>query len=247
MVSDDWLSTLADLAAGPAVEVVRVVIAISPHQRAVERDVRSLGHTVLPRAVLFARPPTEPIDAVLLDPERPDASELIATTRHAFERVPIYLIAPADVATDTLVQAIRSGVTGHFTLPLPIRVLDAWLRWAARRARQPLPEAAHRAPARVPTSEPLRIDMAGRCAWIYDQELSITQGVFELLVVLQRYRNRVVGREWLLRTLFHVSDIQRTRALDARILALRKAIAPLARGGVPRVETVRGVGHQLIV
>jgi DNA-binding response OmpR family regulator len=248
VVANDWLTTLTDLPTGLEEEIITVVIAVGRANRAVERDVRGLGHAVLPAETLLE--PLRPgrIDAVLLDLRRRDASALIAGARRALaRRVTVFAIADAGVADHTLVQAIQQGVTGHLTPPLPIRLLDAWLRWAARRARRPLREATVSEPLQAHDSEPLQLDMACRSAWIYGHEVRMTQGVFDLLVVMHRYRNRVVGREFLLRTLFQVKDIHITRALDVRIMALRKAIAPLAQAGVPRVETVRGVGFQLIL
>jgi DNA-binding response OmpR family regulator len=210
-------------------------------------DLLSLGHELLPLQDLLSGDPTARIDVVLIDSANEEAWGHISSWRSHLGGTPILLIADDEVARASLVRAVELGATGHLNAPLALPILDAWLRWAARRARR------HRAPPQVVGVEvgdavaPLRLDVARCSVFIHGRELLLTQGAFELLGALYRHRNRVLRRDWLLRTLCNTGDVRQTRALDVRIAVLRKALAPLALERLPRIETVRGVGYQLVV
>jgi DNA-binding response OmpR family regulator len=246
VLPDDRLLPFAPQDAGLPVARVRVVWIDGGAHPGLERDLRSLGHALLPPEALQPGDGAERIDVVLIDIACGRVWELIASARSALAQAPILLIVARDLPLSGLVRALEMGATGHLTYPLPLRVLDAWVHWAARRSR------GQHGPPRLDEgaaggAAPLRIDGARRSAFIHGRELLLTQGAFELLNALYRHRNRVLSREWLLRSLCDISDIQQTRALDVRVAVLRRALAPLVVGRVPRIETVRGVGYRLVV
>lgn len=247
MTRDDKPWAPSAVNSNPAIDGVRALLLVCGDNERLLHDLRAMGHPARQLVSLRDLRQSERIDAVLIDLACLGAWELIAACSEAARHIPILAIVGVGATSTTLVRAIDAGATGCLVIPSDIRTLDTWLRWAARRARRYQRKAGDYQAYPEAPAEPLAIDTAKRLVSVHGREAPMTPGVFELLVALQRYRNRVVGREWLLRTLCNVTDMRRTRALDVRVTALRKALALHAIEGIPRVETVRGVGYQLVM
>gem|GEM_PF-888459 len=226
-----------------------LLAADDSHAGALLEHVHALGHRVTMLAPV--RPPVSPtsVDAVLVDLRGSDARAYIEYAVNEVPHAPVLVVAPGDVETSELTGSLQIGATGYLLEPIEPVTLDAWLRWAARRAQRALSvaSAADGASPRPGSREPLVIDVTKRKVWVHGYDLLLAPREFELLALLDRYRDRVVRREWLLRSLWQVSDPTNTRALDVRISGLRKALAPYASGGIPRIETVRGSGYRLVL
>jgi DNA-binding response OmpR family regulator len=97
-----------------------------------------------------------------------------------------------------------------------------------------------------PGSRSLWVDAALRGLWVHGVFTELAPCVFELARALVDYQNRVLPRATLVRLLGSPAWGAGSRALDARVCLLRRALAGEAIDGVPRVETVRGMGYRLI-
>lgn len=232
---------------GAAVDVL--LAADCSYAGALAHTVHALGHRVTTLASIRQSDSTASVDAVLVDLGCADAWDQIEHAVNEVAHAPVLVVAPDDVETSELMRSLQMGATGYLLEPIEPVTLDAWLRWAARRAQRALNRAGVADGARLGAGsrEPLVIDVSKRKVWVHGHELLLAPREFELLTLLDRYRDRVVRREWLLRSLWQVADPTSTRALDVRISGVRKAIAPYESGGVPRIETVRGSGYRLVL
>lgn len=212
--------------------------------------VGALGHRVFTLSEALEQRHQKSIDAVLVALGCDEAWQLIERATGEVSLAPVLVVASANTETAELMRALRHGACGYLLHPIEPVTLDAWLRWAARRAGRSLERSEGGAggePSSLSAQAPLVIDLSKRKVWVHGHELTLAPREFELLALLERYRDRVVRREWLLRSLWQVSDPSNTRALDVRISGLRKAIAPHAIADVPRIETVRGSGYRLVL
>lgn len=246
-----WLDDVpaSGAANGAAVDVL--VASDCSDVGALTHTVQALGHRLVGRASVRQADSLASVDAVLLDLRCEDVWDQIENAVDDCPHAPVLVVAPDDVETTELMRAMRLGATGYLLEPIEPVTLDAWLRWAARRAQRQRvltgAGAANGERLAARTREPLVIDVTKRKVWVHGHELQLAPREFELLTLLERYRDRVVRREWLLRSLWQVADPTNTRALDVRISGVRKAIAPYESGGVPRIETVRGSGYRLVL
>jgi DNA-binding response OmpR family regulator len=150
------------------------------------------------------------------------------------------LSSGGEVATERSVDVIVSRLR---------RKCASGLGWDPVRTVTGVGYALSRGPDTDPVWGPsvvLRVDVDRCCAWVHGRRVPLALGGLELLGVLAEYAGRVVPRAALSRLLRLPRGRERSRALDVRVHVLRQLLAPLAVGGLPRVETVRGVGYRLV-
>ena len=174
--------------------------------------------------------------AVVLDVTMPrlDGVQVTRRLRASGDDVPILILSARD-GIDDRVAGLAAGADDYlvkpFAMPELIARLHALLRRRPDRARVAL------------TVGPLRIDPAGRRAWMAAREVDLTGREFELLEVLARHAGMVLTRTQLLEQVWgYTFDVQ-TNVVDVFVGYLRRK---LEADGEPRiVHTVRGQGFVL--
>jgi two-component system alkaline phosphatase synthesis response regulator PhoP len=86
----------------------------------------------------------------------------------------------------------------------------------------------------------IRIDTAGRQAWVDDQPLDLTAMEFDLLRTLAENRGQVLSREQLLEKVWETTFFGELRVVDVHIGHLRQKLGDVGQ----LVATVRGVGYR---
>ena len=132
-----------------------------------------------------------------------------------------------------------------------MRVVVARLRRKLRRlGRDPIRTVAGIGYGLVVGGEPgsrsLWVDASLRGVWVHGVFIGLAPAGLALARALVDYQNRVLPRPTLVRLLGSPAWGESSRALDARVCLLRRMLAGEAIDGVPRIETLRGVGYRLI-
>ena len=133
-----------------------------------------------------------------------------------------------------------------------VRVIVCRLRQKFRRAgRDPIRNVAGVGYALVfsleVSSRSFRVDDGLRGVWVFGVFAPLAPSVLDLARVLAEYENRVVPRDVIERLLGRPAWTRGGRALDVRVSLLRRALAEVSQGGLPRVESVRGVCYRLLI
>jgi len=100
-------------------------------------------------------------------------------------------------------------------------------------------------PEHAPTLEfgDLRIDPAGRRAFVGDSERQLTQREFDLLLFLARHPGQVFSRHQLMDAVWQYSFYSDTSTVTVHVRRLRSKVE--ADPGEPRfIQTVWGVGYR---
>lgn len=186
-------------------------------------------------------------DLVLLDVQLPgqeDGFALARWLRESNTRVGIIMLTAAGDSVDK-VLGLESGADDYVAKPYEPRELLARVRSVLRRA----PRAAAR-----PVNDGKRVRM-GRCELDLDSRALIdtTSGdsetlaasEFDLLKLFAENPNRPLARDWLLESTAHRELEAFDRAMDQRILRLRKKIE-IDPAHPETIRTVRGVGYMFV-
>ncbi|MEP7306602.1 MAG: winged helix-turn-helix domain-containing protein [Acidobacteriota bacterium] len=91
-----------------------------------------------------------------------------------------------------------------------------------------------------------RLDAAGRKLWHGDQTVHLTSRVFEALVMLVRHRDRVVGKEELVKAIWPDSFVT-DDSLTQRIWSVRRVLGDEAsqpQSSSPFPDTVTGLSRR---
>jgi two-component system response regulator RegX3 len=181
-------------------------------------------------AAALAAPPA---DLVLLDLRLPDmdGTEVCRQLR-ARSDVPIIVVTAKGEEIDRVV-GLELGADDYVVKPFGFRELLARIRAVLRRSNRTTGNGTLRAGA-------LEVDLRARRALLDGAEVSLTPKEFDLLALLASDPGAVVGRERILREVWHTDWFGPTKTIDVHVASLRKKL------GDPRwIETVRGVGHRL--
>lgn len=191
------------------------------------------------RAIEAAR--SSPPDLILLDIMLPklDGLEVCRILRKEMS-VPILMLTAKVEEVDKVV-GLEMGADDYVTKPFSMRELLARIRALLRR-----PGIAEKAPAEreeVLLSGDLKVDLAGRRAWLGERPLGLKPREFELLAFLMRHRGRAYTREELLDRVWGYEVAVDIRTVDVHIRWLREKIeADPTRP--QRITTLRGVGYR---
>ncbi len=180
-------------------------------------------------------------DLVLLDLMLPggDGFDVLKEIRRLKPQLPVIVLTARGREADR-VRGLRLGADDYVVKPFSVRELLARVEAVLRRSRAARGEAADL------TGWPIEggfIDLARREIRFDDgtrEELSEReQG---LLAYLARHAARAVGRDELLREVWHVDPARvQTRTVDMHVARLRDKL----RGAAQLVVTVRGKGYML--
>lgn len=184
-----------------------------------------------------------PADLLVLDVLMPrlDGRELLRRLRQAGNWTPVILLTRVGEASERA-MALEEGADDYLNKPFEAHELAARIRAVLRRAR---PGAPPLSAAWVLTSGPLLLDRRARRASLDGRELVLTPKAVILLEYLMTHPDELVSRERLLDAVWGWEQAAATRAVDARIAELRRALGDQPDRPI-YIETAAGMGYRFI-
>ncbi len=180
------------------------------------------------------------LDLILLDLMLPELTGLeVCRILRQEGNVPIIMLTAKESEIDKIV-GLQLGADDYITKPFSLGELFARMTAVLRRSDQ--------REARGETEEDrigrLRIDRAGRRAFVDAEELRFTPKEWELLAYLARRPGRVFTREILLEQVWGYNYLGDRKTVDVHVRWLREKLGRFGSLGF-EIVTVRGVGYRL--
>jgi len=175
-------------------------------------------------------------DLILLDLMLPklDGFEICRAVSQSPRPTPIIVISARSQVADKI-RALKIGADDYITKPFTLDELLARVHALMRRTNT--------APEHLVLGI-VHINFSALRATKGAATLELTPREFEVLKLLCTYRDKVVSREQLLRSIWGFSEVPLTRSVDQLIARLRSKIEPDPHN--PRyLHTVYGEGYQL--
>lgn len=181
---------------------------------------------------------------VVLDIMMPgtDGLNICAKLRQMSSSLPILIVSAKDSPYDR-VAGLTLGCDDYMVKPFLPLELVARIKALLRRSQPKEPEK-RKIDNDVLTYGTLRIEQGKRKAYAGVKELSLTPTEFDFMVYMIKHKERAVGREELLNTLWKMSWQADTRAADDLVKRLRKKLREC--GCKIGIETVWGFGFRLV-
>jgi DNA-binding response OmpR family regulator len=85
------------------------------------------------------------------------------------------------------------------------------------------------------------VDTTRRTLELSGEPVELTRREFDLLAFLERHRGQALGRDELMRAVWHTGYISGDRTIDVHVRRLRVKLGPHA----DRLVTLRGYGYRL--
>ncbi len=180
-------------------------------------------------------------DLVVLDVMMPrcDGRAALRELRQSGDWTPVILLTQVGNSTERAL-AIEEGADDYLNKPFDPYELVARIRALLRRAS---PGKSPLAVAQRLRCGSLVTDRSARRAWLAGKELALTPKAFALLDYLMTHPDELLSRERLLDAVWGWEHPSGTRAVDARIAELRRALAEDATQ--PQfIETLAGQGYR---
>jgi two-component system, OmpR family, response regulator len=176
---------------------------------------------------------TEPYDVVVLDLGLPvvDGVTVLERWRNAGRAMPVLILTARDRWSEK-VAGFDAGADDYLTKPFHTEELLARLRALVRRA------AGH-ASAALECGD-LRVDTRAARATVDGEPIRLTSHEFRLLSYMMHHQGRVVPRNELIEHIYDQDFDRDSNTIEVFIGRLRKKI------GSERIQTVRGLGYQLV-
>lgn len=194
----------------------------------------------LKRLAQHAMPDVALLDVHLNEPE--DGFALARWLRSRSARVGIIMLTVAGDTIDRVV-GLESGADDYVGKPFEPRELVARVKALLRRTGTAEPPAPRLTQARVGTA---MLDLQRRVLMLADgSEAGLTASEFDLLRLFVENPNRPLARDWLLETVAHRDADAFDRAIDHRIMRLRRKLE-LDPGKPEVIRSVRGVGYMFV-
>ena len=186
----------------------------------------------------------DPPALVLLDLRLPGGEDGFSLARYLRERsrrMGIIMVTASDDTVDQVV-GLETGADDYIAKPYEARALLARIKAVLRRAGGA--EAA--TPGERVRMGKCLLDLAGRrMTALSGEDVPLRAGEFELLKLFAENPNRPLTRDWLLETTSHREMEAFDRAIDIRILRIRRKIeTDPARP--TSIRTVRGAGYMFV-
>jgi two-component system alkaline phosphatase synthesis response regulator PhoP len=175
-------------------------------------------------------------DVIVLDIMLPGLDGLEVLTQLRRESNVYVILLTAKTEEVDRVLGLSSGADDYVTKPFSPRELTARVTAALRRLQG---SAGSPSGARL-AFQRIRLDAAGRQAWMDDKLLDLTAMEFDLLRVLAEHRGQVLSREQLLEKVWETNFFGDLRVVDVHVGHLRQKLGEAAH----LVATVRGVGYR---
>jgi DNA-binding response OmpR family regulator len=184
-------------------------------------------------------------DLILLDVylgEAENGFDLARWLRARSARVGIIMLTAAGDTVDR-VLGLESGADDYVTKPFEPAELLARVRAQLRRAQQAAPPSPRLTQVRVGKA---MLDLERHVLIFADgSEDDLAASEFDLLKVFVENPNRSLARDWLLEVTTHRDPDVFDRAIDNRILRLRRKIEH-DPSKPEAIRTVRGVGYRFV-
>jgi DNA-binding response OmpR family regulator len=186
----------------------------------------------------------DPPALVLLDVNLPGADDGFALARFLRERSRKVGIIMVTASGDTVDQVVglETGADDYIAKPYEARALVARIKAVMRRAGGA--QAATATP-RVRIGRCLLDLETRRLTALSGEEIPLRSGEFELLKLFAENPNRPLSRDWLLETTSHREMEAFDRAIDIRILRIRRKVED-DPAHPTSIRTVRGAGYMFV-
>jgi two-component system response regulator MprA len=204
------------------------------------RALRLAGYsvsTVVNGADALASVTRSPVDLIVLDMLMPvmDGLDTCRRLRDRGDATPVLMLTARD-GMDELESGLDSGADDYLVKPFALRELQARIRALLRRTQSPHEVLAY---------ADLSLDTAARRVTRDGQPIDLTRIEFDLLELLLRNAEQVLGYEVILDRVWGYGEAPASNALQVFVAMLRRK---LEEGGRLRlVHNVRGVGYVLRV
>lgn len=177
-------------------------------------------------------------DIIILDLGLPDGNglELCGELRDEEVQTPI-LILSAKQETDVKIQGLHSGADDYLTKPFNTEELMARIEAITRRSRESF------ANKQEYNCGELYINLLERKFKVADNDVSLTNNEFNLMVYLMQNKNRTITQEELAENVWDIHFDTQTNYINVYISYLRKKIRQ--HTDVDYIETVRKKGFIL--
>ncbi len=182
-------------------------------------------------------------DLIILDVMMPrlDGRETLRRLRREGSWLPVILLTQVGEATERA-MALEEGADDYINKPFEPHELVARIRAVLRRANA---EAPPLSATWVLVSGDLKLDRRSRRATLKGREITLTPKALVLLEYLMTHPDELIDRDRLLDAIWGWEHAVATRAVDARIAELRRALfdnvsTPLY------IETVPSLGYRFI-
>lgn len=186
----------------------------------------------------------DPPALVLLDLRLPGGEDGFALARFLRERsrkVGIIMVTASDDTIDQVV-GLETGADDYIAKPYEPRALLARVKALLRRAGGA--EAATESP-RVRIGKCLLDLQSRRLQTLSGEDIPLRAGEYELLKLLVENPNRPLSRDWLLETTSHRELEAFDRAIDIRILRIRRKVE-VDPARPTSIRTVRSAGYMFV-
>lgn len=182
-------------------------------------------------------------DLVLLDVIMPvlDGRETLRTLRRSGDWLPVILLTQVGDASERA-MALEEGADDYLNKPFNPQELTARIRAVLRRAAQISPPLTA---SWLLKSGELELDRRSRRVRLSRRELDLTPKALLLLEYLMTHPDELINRDRLLDAVWGWEQAAATRAVDARIAEIRRALGEDAESPV-YIETVPGLGYRFL-
>jgi DNA-binding response OmpR family regulator len=173
-------------------------------------------------------------ELVVLDVMLPGFDGLEVCRRIQAQRpVPVLMLTARSEETDLLV-GLAVGADDYLSKPFSMRELVARVHALLRRSERSSADSST-------VFGDVRVDLAGRRAFVGSVDAHLTRTEFDLLAYLAARPGTAVSREVLLAQIWGWGDAAGSRTVDSHVKALRRKV------GGELIRTVHGVGYALEV
>jgi DNA-binding response OmpR family regulator len=187
-------------------------------------------------------PKTRP-DLIILDVLMPrlDGRDTLRRLRRDGSWLPVILLTQVGEATERA-MALEEGADDYINKPFEPHELVARIRAVLRRANAGAPPLSA---AWVLASGDLQLDRRSRRATLKGREITLTPKALVLLEYFMTHPDELINRDRLLDAVWGWEQAVATRAVDARIAELRRALGDNADTPL-YIETVPSLGYRFI-
>jgi two-component system response regulator RegX3 len=141
-------------------------------------------------------------------------------------------------AEDEIVAGFKAGADDYITKPFSLREVMVRVEAVLRRTGKNLGDEEV-------DCRGIFFDGKNLTAHTRDHAVELTRREMDIIIYLNRHKERIVGKKELLTEVWRYADADiETRTVDIHMLKLRKKISTLI-GDTPLITTIRGEGYRL--